>query len=72
MKDKLPKLSKFNDLEFNCDECCLKKNKECRGDKEYCAIKYDKIHEVQRKLAADQPIELCGQGRCMECPRTLC
>ena len=108
------RLRQFNTWEFNCDECCLKSEKECSGDKEFCAIKYDhtvirehrargnKYQGVKADFAEEltsgsadanqtekltsvkvnepkndcnkpvEPSELCGQGRCWECPRTLC
>ena len=106
-RQRLHKLKHFNNWEFNCDECCLKNEHECPGDKEFCAIKYDhtvirehRVHGNKYKGCNDdlfdeidfshgipsetqatennnfnrpiEPAELCGQGRCMECPHTLC
>ena len=79
------KLRHFNREEYNCDMCCLKDH-ECQGDKEYCAVKYDSVEVIRhsKKQPVEQtndekdvtkpvePSSLCGQGRCMECPRTLC
>ncbi len=93
-------MHKLRHFEFNCDQCCLKNDQDCPGDKEFCAIKYDhtviREHHISRKkykgvndelmdevdfshgipnepeVPTDTPKELCGQGRCMECPRTLC
>lgn len=74
----MQKLRHFN-TEYNCDCCCLKENKECNADKEYCAVKFDTVEVVHHKKAEDkaettttQNEVLCGQGRCQECTHTLC